>query len=331
MRRQVHVATATAIFGCMMILGCQFGIVRSAEKTAEARCGAVQQRNVRKTVVVTVVLLAVALHGKDESTSLLILCHHRGIDRGVEIVAALFQIRCVMVDIDEIARRLFGNDIHHACDGIGTIERRPTATNHFHTVNHTCWHLFQPIDRSQRRENGTRIHQNLRILPFEPVDAQRGNTAIRTRLFHAQTCLESQHVGHTMGCGILEQHGRHDIDNRGRFALLGFVFIGCNHHAINQIRLLAKLNIDLKRRMSLHIHRALLSFITDIRKYHRVTTRRQIFQEIMPCLVGQTAIRSTLQLHTDKRDVCARCLVNHVSNDMSILRIGRDAHQQHHR
>ena len=121
-------------------------------------------RDIGIAVLVAVVVLAVALHTKKEDTRLLVLRHYAGVHAGVDVVGALLGESAAVADTERVAVGLFGDDIHDARDGIGTIQGATSAADDLDTVHHTRRQLLQSIDRSQGREDRTRVHEDLGVL-----------------------------------------------------------------------------------------------------------------------------------------------------------------------
>ena len=96
--------------------------------------------------MIAIVLLAVALYAKKEDACFLILRYDAGVHGGVDVIGTALGESGSVIDIEEIARWLFGDDIHYACDGIGAIECATATTNDLDAVNHPRRQLFQAID-----------------------------------------------------------------------------------------------------------------------------------------------------------------------------------------
>ena len=96
-----------------------------------------------------------------------------------------------------IADRFLGDDVDGSTDGRRTEEGRATAADHLHAVYHICRNLLQTIHAVQRGEYRARIHQYLRVVAVETIDAHLCEAAVLTVVLRAYAGLEFESLGKT--------------------------------------------------------------------------------------------------------------------------------------
>ena len=206
-----------------------------------------------------------------------------------------------MIDIEEIARRLFGDDIYYARDGIGSIECATATTNDLNAVNHARRQLFQTIDGSQRREDWARVHEDLGVLPLQTVDANLWNTAVGAGLLYAQTCLEIEHICHGVGGGGFDDKRRYDIDDSRHFFLFGFVLVGSNNHIVNHKRCFCDFHIHLDEGVAVQLNGAFFRFVSNHGEDDSEFAFGEVLEVEVSRFIGKATEGSAFDLYINKR------------------------------
>ena len=122
----------------------------------------------------------------------------------MDIIAGMLVDHARVGDVEEVTHRLLGDDVHHAGDSVRAVHRRTAAADHLDAVDHRRRHLLQTIDRGHAGEDRTAVHQDLRVLALQTVDAQFRLAAVGAGVLYPQTRLEVQRVRYAGYCGRLE-------------------------------------------------------------------------------------------------------------------------------
>ena len=144
-RLEVDMVASAAIIGGVVVLGSKFAVGTGLEEHTCTGSSRLEQRCLAEAVVVAVIGAARTVRGKQVSTDLSILRHDGRVEVGVNIVASVLVDLTGIGEIDEITHGLLGDDIHHACNGVGTIHRRTATTHDLYTVDHRRRHLLQTV------------------------------------------------------------------------------------------------------------------------------------------------------------------------------------------
>ena len=285
----VYTIATTAELRGMVVLCGYFGVVRGLEIGAEAHRRGVEVRNVGVAVLVAVILLAVALYTKEEDTCLLILCHHAGVHTGVNIVGAQSRKSARIADTERVAIGLFGDNIHHTRNSVGAVQCTTATTNHLYAVHHACWQLLQAIDGCQGGEDRTRVHQYLRVLSLQTINAYLWHTTVGAGLLYTQSRLEIQHIRHGRTGGGLYDNGCHHIDNSCYLFLLGLILVSRHHHIVNHERHFRYADVHFYQRVGLQIYAAFLCLITNHGEDNGQVTYGQVLQVEVSRPIGHAA------------------------------------------
>ena len=192
LRTVESVATSSVIFNAVIL--CRNARVGAcaeiAPHTESLRRGG---ENLRKTVTVVVVAIAVATLGKDTDCCPA-ACRHK---RCVERCGALHRTResygCGGVrHLCHTDFGLFGDDIDGSANGTRTIECRATTTHNLHSRNHICGQLLQTINSRQRGEERVRIDQNLGVFTIQTIDSHLWEATVLAGVLNPHTGLENQ-------------------------------------------------------------------------------------------------------------------------------------------
>ena len=321
LRAVEHITTTTSL--CyMVIFESEFWIIRSFEIRTETECRTVELWDFRKTIVVVVICLTLTKHTKEEYPDFRVGSDEWAIEISIIVPSLTTNDLWVLRDIERITHWLFGNDIHHPTDSIRTIEGRTATTHHFDTVDHTSRYLFETIDRCKRRENRTAIHHELSVLTLETIDAKLWHTTILARHFDTHTSLEIKHIRHCVRCSRFYQKWRDNIDNSSSLTLFSFVFVGSNHHLVNEQRLFFESNIDFARHTFMEQKRCFDSSIAYHREDESGFARRKISKEKVSWCIRHRTDRGICQLDSYERKVLACSGIKHVTYKVSIWFLG---------
>ena len=208
-----------------------------------------------ETVAVVVVTVAHAVLPVDKKPQTVVAVHHRCIHCGVVVELACYPYRSEAVgSFGIVHHRVAGDDIDCAADGRGTEQGRTATAHHLHAVNHVSRNLLKSVDTGKSREHRARIHQNLRVVSVETVDAHLGETAVLAIVLHAHTGLKAQTVGKRTGAHLLEQLGRGDTHKRRTVAAFLFALARSNHHLVEHESVRRKVKIHLYGTVAFGIH-----------------------------------------------------------------------------
>ena len=235
----------------------------------------------------------------------------------VETVGAAYRHEGV-AEGGRIANRFLGDDVDGSANGRGAEERRTAASADLHAVDHVGRNLLQPIDAVERREDRTGIDQNLRIVAIKSVDSHLGETAVLAIVFRAHARLEIESLSQTNALGDIEELRPNHVHQIWCQASCCFVAVGGNHHLVERHVVGLQGEILFLRGIVLHGHGFLHCLIPQEFHHNGVCAFGQIFQEIMPRLVGCRGDGGAFKLYCDKRHVLSGLLVNHMPVDIGI-------------
>ena len=224
--RHVELVATTTELTNVVILGSQFRVCRGLIIGAEADCFGVDRGDLRETVIVAVVCVAVADHTEDICSCAVVVRYECGVERGRDIGQSALHYARGIRQREQVALRLLGDDIHHTRDGIRAEESRTSTTHNLDTFDHTCGQLLQTINACQRREDRAAIQQNLSILTLQTIDSQLRKTAVRAAILDTHTGLIIERLGDICRRGAVEQLRGNDIDNRRSLLTIRLLAVG---------------------------------------------------------------------------------------------------------
>ena len=193
--RTVEQVAAAAELVDMVVFGTEARSVAGPVITPESEGLGVNFRNVRKSVPVTVVPVAVFQHAEEVDACFTIIRNERGVERCVDVGFSAGQHTGRVGQRGEVAQRFFRNDVHYAADGARSVQGRSPAADHLDPLDHADGHLFEPVHSGQGTENGTAVDQDLGVLAFQSVNTQLGRAAVPAIVFDAQARLEIHSFG----------------------------------------------------------------------------------------------------------------------------------------
>ena len=217
-------------------------------------------------------------------------------------------------------RGVFGDDIDGAANGGAPKKGGTTTTHHFDTLNHVGWNLLKTIDARQSGENGTGVHQNLRIVTIQTVDAHLRETTVLAIILHAHAGLEVQSVGKTNCSDIGEKFAAHDLNERGTFPANRLVLVARHHDLLQPYHVGQKFKLHLNGPVAHHLHLLRNGDETQSRCLQTIGSFFQVFQKKMTCGVGRC--RQSLALLRNETNGTVRKMLpsffNHMPRDVGI-------------
>ena len=193
--RNVEVVATTTILANVVVLGRQFRICRSLVIGAETDSLGVDRGDFRESVAVAVVGVAVADHTEYVYTRAVVVRNVCCVERGRDVGQSALHYTRGVRQREQVALRLFGDDVHHTRNGVRAKECRAATAHHLDALDHSCGQLLQAINACQRREYRAAIQQNLSVLTLQTVDSQLRKTAIRTAVLDTHTGLVVECLG----------------------------------------------------------------------------------------------------------------------------------------
>ena len=317
--RHVELVATTTELTNVVILGGQLRVCRGLIIGAETNRFGVDRGDLRETVIVAVVCVAVADHTKDVCARAVVVRYECGVERGRDIGQSALHYARGIRQREQVALRLLGDDIHHTRNGIRAKESRAATTHNLDTLDHTCGQLLQTINACQRREDRAAIQQNLSILTLQTVDSQLRKTTVRTAILDTHTGLIIERLGDICRRGAVEQLRGNDIDNRRSLLAIRLLAVGRNHHLLHLDRRLAQFEIQFEG-LALFERNYLLDRIIAYRRgyYRQLGLGRYIDQHIVASGIGCYAERCATHGDSCVGDMFACAGVDHVADEVSI-------------
>ena len=189
MGREVDIIATATELADVVILGGELRVCRSLIITSKTERTREHTRQIGEAVVVAVVGITILDHTKEIDSGAAVVRNKRAIERGIELcIAALHNIGR-MAQLERVAQRLLGDDIHNATDSVRAEECRAATANNLNALDHSHGQLLKAIDTRQRREDRARIEKYLRILTIQTVDTELHRTAVAAGVLDAQARL----------------------------------------------------------------------------------------------------------------------------------------------
>ena len=323
MLRQVETVAAAPFLAHVVVFRRNLGVGRGLEERAEAHGRAFDEGYLGKAVAVAVVSLTLAYHSEEEDANLAVGGDERAVESGVHVERASANEVCAVAQGQAVGFRLFGDDIHHAADGVCAVHGRASAAHHLDAVNHAGGNLLQAVDGGERGEDGAAVHENLGVFAAEAVDAELRRTAVLARLLNAEASLEVEHLGHGVGGRGLEGERRYNIDYRGGLALACLVFAGGDYHIVHHVACLAESDVEFCGLARLHDDGEFLRFVAHHAGYDSDFASGHIHYAVVASRVGHSAYVSAFDLYSHIGHVFARGGIDDMASKVCVSALRR--------
>ena len=168
----------------------------------------------------------------------MLLIHHRHIGPHILLPGLSTHHRQVVVYLERIVDRVFGDDIDGSAHGIGPKKGRSSSAHHLYPLYHRHGYLLQTIHSRQGTHHRTAVDEYLRIGTFQSVDAHLRKTAVLTVVLYPQSRLIIERFGQVGGIDSFKQLGAKHVHHHGGITLSHLIAVGSHHHLIKHKRIL---------------------------------------------------------------------------------------------
>ncbi len=235
--RKVEVVASAAVFVGAVVLESDSRQLCRQRECAESECLCVQGCYFSESVAVVVVAVALAVLPVDEHAEFSFAAHYGCVEGGVVVEGSAYADGCESVcHGSAVLGGVLGDYVYGASYGRRAEQGRAASAHHFHAVDHVCRNLFEAVDTRKGGKHRARVHEYLRVVSVEAVDAHLGETAVLAVVLDAHAGLEIESVGKRACAHEVESLGRNHIDERGAVAALEFAFCACDYDLVEHHR-----------------------------------------------------------------------------------------------
>ena len=183
-RLKVELVAASPELVCIMIFQSQTLCVGKSIKSVKAQAVRHKLAQLRKTVAVAVVRIAVAVAFIESQTVVAGGSDDRSVGTYIFFPCTAIQIRNSSRGIESVVQRVLGDHIDRTSHRIGAEKSRSASTHHFDTIDHAYRHLLKGIYTGKGTHDRTAIDKNLRIRPFKAIDTHLWETTVLAVALH---------------------------------------------------------------------------------------------------------------------------------------------------